>query len=89
MRGRLRIGISDRDGGRRRRDGDRRGRIIVQVGEIDRRRDLRVRVGIGLREMLGAVREGDVRAGMPVEIAQGGLRVAGRVAMLGTGRLGM
>ena len=74
MRGRLRIGISDRDGGRRRRDGDRRGRIIVQVGEIDRRRDLRVRVGIGLR----------IKVGIGLRVAG---RV---VAMLGgTGRLGM
>jgi hypothetical protein len=65
------------------------GQTIVQVGEIDRRPDRRIRVGIGLRmgilEVVGRVgiQEG-ILGGL------GEIRVAGRVAILGeTGLLGI
>jgi hypothetical protein len=63
------------------------GRIIVRVRGIDRRRDRRIREGIGLREMLGVVGR---REGLRGEI----LVVVGRAEILGEiregiGRLGI
>ena len=58
------------------------GRIIVRVRGIDRRRDRRIREGIGLREMLGVVgRQVGHREEIPVE--------AGRAETLGEIREGI
>lgn len=65
------------------------GRTIVRGRGIDRRRGRRIRVEIGLREMLVVVREEGVPAGILGEIPEGVVRVGIRVEILeGTGRLG-
>jgi hypothetical protein len=68
------------------------GRIIGRGRGIDRRRGRRIREGIGLREEIkvGVGRQVGLRAVIPVEVVLEGIRVAGRVAILGeTGRLGI